>query len=141
MKKAALILSLLVVLLAATGAMAEVRLYLYSRVAPVTDKLTVDDIARIEGSARECADIGGLTIERDILADDYIDRDELSKLVSGHVEGPFFIFGSAVRVDSPEETADESGEKIAGARSFAAATGLRCASVKRISRSRWRDGP
>jgi hypothetical protein len=110
-------------------------------VAPVTDKLTVDDIARIEGSARECADIGGLTIERDILADDYIDRDELSKLVSGHVEGPFFIFGSAVRVDSPEETADEYGEKIEGARSFAAATGLRGASVKRISRSRWRDGP
>jgi hypothetical protein len=96
----------------APGQAAPVSVYLHSAV-PLTEPLCVGDIAHIRGDASLAGDLAGIEIEASLLADGYIDRGELQRLIAARAGISVIIFGSAVRIETSNIPSSRAASGIA----------------------------
>jgi hypothetical protein len=107
--KAALILIILAV---SAVAYADVNIFLLPKVDATDDNITLGDLAKIECDESCAAALGAIAIDRSLYKDGLVDRREIIELIRGKVDGPFTVYGNAVRIMKKDplkkETAPDS---------------------------------
>gem|GEM_PF-4283731 len=65
-------------------------------------EVVLDDVARIEGDASD--KIGGIIVPAYMMSDDYLDRNEVKKLLENEISGAYYLGGSGVRIqEKPDD--------------------------------------
>ncbi|MCP4134150.1 MAG: hypothetical protein GY754_24470 [bacterium] len=107
-KRLFLIIVLLLILVPGTGIMAEVKIYLFPKVAEVPGGIRLEHIGRIEGLSGEVSRVREIGIDRELYSDRLIDRKELASLLRKNTDDVFFIYGNGVRILNNPDALDES---------------------------------
>ncbi len=104
---------LLFFVLSQANSLADIRMYLFPRVEinlNNEDDLAIADIARIDGDNTDLTKICNIKVKSELYSDGYIDRKELSNLLSSNVNDLFFIYGNAIRVIDKDKFIEERAE-------------------------------
>ncbi len=92
------VLFLLVLLAEGLSAGRYVKIFLMPRFTPGEGKVLMRDITRIDSGSEESELIYNIPVNREFFSDGYIDRKEISKILSNRFKGNFFIYGNAVKI-------------------------------------------
>lgn len=106
------LLTLLLCAAIPAAAFAEIKLFLYSNAPAGKSPLTIGSVAQVEGEEKLAVQVRAIQIPDRITSDGYIDRGELSGLISRLCDDTITIYGNSVYV-APKKSAQKTREQLA----------------------------